>query len=59
MSNNVIIKVDASWVIHEYETNITPEEWDLLTNDEKLGWLVEATDTFVNVWAEDEDGEVL
>jgi len=58
---NVIIKVDTGFLnsIHSYETNITPEEWDMLSNDEKLGWLVEATDTFVTVYAESADGEVL
>jgi len=59
--SNVVIKVDTGFAgaIHTYKTNITPEEWDVLTNDEKLGWLVEATDNFVEVYAETEDGELL
>jgi len=55
----VKIKVAIKGTYYAYETNVTIAEWDLLTDNEKADWLVEATSSFVESWAETGDGELL
>jgi len=55
----VRIKVEVKGTIHTYKTNVTHDEWELLTDSEKADWLVEATSSFIDIWAETADGELL